>query len=112
MSNIIKKCRGAFYSLGCAGLAFPGASAVICGRVRVSSVLHNYGLDLLDISRTSLTKLESTQGTLIKPAMGIGKRSYHSKLLEAMDISTVKLIVQNMTLSLFNRISKVDCPET
>ncbi len=101
-----------FYSIGCAGLAFPGTSADVNTYLWKSACVPSltYGLDLLDLSRASVNKLESTQGTLIKQAMGIGKRSHHTKLLAAMDIPPVQHIVDNMTLSLFNRIFKVDSP--
>ena len=108
----MKKCSCAFYSLGCAGLAFPGISADVKSYLWKSVCVHSltYGLDLMCISKASMAKLESKQGLLIKQAMGIGKRSHHSKLLEAMNILPVEHTVQNMTLSLFHRIMQCDCP--
>ena len=55
-------------------------------------------------------KLESTQGSLVKRYLGIGKRSHHSSLLKASGISRIPNIVCNKTLSLLNRIFKLNTP--
>lgn len=99
----IKKCRGAFYSLGCAGMSFPGTSAdvktCLWNSVCVPSL--TYGLDLLPLSKRAMDKMESVQGSLVKQAFGISKRSHHSKLLEALNIKTIRQRVRDTTLSLF-----------
>ena len=69
-----------------------------------------YGTEAMYLSNTNVQKLNSLQGTLIKQSMGIGKRSHHSYLLSALSIKPCADIVKERTLSLFNRIFKVESP--
>ena len=56
--------------------------------------------------------MESCQGSLVKQFSGIGKRSHHSKLLQALHIPLVKSIihVRDRTLTFFNQILKTENP--
>ena len=52
-----------------------------------------YGLNVIDISNSSMQKIRSIQGSIIKICFGIGAsflRSRHSKLLQTMTIIPVK----------------------
>jgi hypothetical protein len=69
-----------------------------------------YGLDVLPIAEGLCASLDSLQGTLIKQSLGLGKRSHHSKLIQAMGIPTIRETIQQMTLALYYRVFQVDSP--
>ena len=48
-----------------------------------------YGLDAINLSAPVLTKLQNTQGSIMKRVCGIQKRSHHTRLLRAIDIPDV-----------------------
>ena len=56
--------------------------------------------------------MESYQGTAVKQFLGIGKRSHHSNLLEALYIPTVKSIVDRNVpvLSMYYRVFQTESP--
>ena len=69
-----------------------------------------YGSDSLHYNDTDIKRLDSLQGTFIKRAMGIRKRSHHSDILNALSIPKIHELRINNILSLYNRIFKVDSP--
>ena len=69
-----------------------------------------FGLDTIAVSKRNMVELESTQGTMVKRFLGIGKRSHHSPLLRALDIPRISDSITLKTLSLFNRSFKVESP--
>ena len=48
-----------------------------------------YGLDAINFSAPVLNKLQNTQGSIMKRVCGIPKRSHHTQLLRALDITVV-----------------------
>ena len=103
--NRIAKCRASYYSLAGSGLAYPGlnseAKAYLWKTICVSSLV--YGLDTVPLSRGDANLLSSTQGTLVKSFMGLGKRHHHTKLLRALQIKEVMSVIQNQTLESYHR---------
>jgi hypothetical protein len=69
-----------------------------------------YGLDCLNVNKSNVDKLETTQGNLIKQSMGLSKRVHSTELLASLGISKVCELLQKNTVSLFSRIVKVDTP--
>ena len=69
-----------------------------------------YGCESLNISHNELYNLESLQGTLIKQALGLSKRSHHSNILEALNIPKLGETINEHVLSLYYRIYCVESP--
>ena len=63
-----------------------------------------YGLDCLDVDNKGLNRLESTQGSIIKSALSLRKRSHHSQVLKALDTPTIKDIITHRNISLIHGI--------
>ena len=57
-----------------------------------------------------MQKLDSIQGKLIKQNLGLSKRSHNTELLQTMNISNVKSIVNRNVLSLYNIIFNLETP--
>ena len=112
VDNRIKMCRQNYFGLANVGLSYPGLSTAVKTHLwkTICSPILTYGLDTQGVSKACLTKLESTQGTLVKRYLGIGKRSHHSSLLKSLHIPKVQTVMQDKTLSLFQRIFQVQSP--
>ena len=108
----INNCRRSFYNLAEVGLKFPGLSpqskSYLWKSVCVPTLV--YGLDVLPLKASQINQLNSFQGGLLKQCLGLGKRSRHSKLLQAMNIKPIEHIFKEMTSSLFSRIFNMDGP--
>ena len=112
INNRMKSCRGSYYSLANAGLCYPGLSTeskvYLWKTVCVPSL--TYGCEAVALSDRHISLMESCQGSLVKQFSGIGKRSHHSKLLQALHIPPVKSIIRDRTLTFFNHIFKTENP--
>ena len=110
INSRIEKCKQVFYSLKDVGMAYPGCASdvkaytwnTVCQPVLI------YGLDSLSMSQSSLDKLESTQGTLLKQCIGLNKRSKSSNLLQALCVPKVKDRLKQSIASLLKRVFAVD----
>ena len=65
-----------------------------------------YGQESLHVCKTALHRLESTQATSVKHALGIPKRNHSSHILCALNIAKVSDTITRNTLSLWYRIFK------
>ena len=78
-------------------MSYPGldsqSKAYLWKSVLVCAPCLTFGCDSLFLNECNEMKLDSTQGTLVKQCLGLGKRSHHSHLLGALDICKVNLIV-------------------
>ena len=104
----IQLCRLNYYSLGNTGLSYPGLDTEVKTHIwkSICTPILTYGLETLSLSNSSISQLESTQGTFVKRYVGIGKRSHNTSLLKALDIPRVADHIAVKTLSLFNRCFK------
>ena len=57
-----------------------------------------------------IDNVQATQGRIMKHVCGLGKRSRHSALLQALGISNAGNVISECTKSLFNRICSTDSP--
>ena len=112
IENRINKCRQSFYGLGNIGMSYPGATPGVQAYLykSICQPTLTYGLESMNCSKAQMQKLDSTQGKLIKQSRGLSKRSHNTELLQAMNISNVKSIVNRNVLSLYNRIFKLETP--
>ena len=69
-----------------------------------------YGLDAVDLNKNMMKKLENAQGGIMKRVCGIPKRSHHTQLLQALNISSVNNMLVKSVTSLYTRIFKVNSP--
>ena len=69
-----------------------------------------YGMKSIDLSRSDLKQLKTTQGNVIKQIMGVKKRAHHSNLLKALKIPPVEEVIANNLLRLYKHIFKTDTP--
>ena len=112
IENRIGKCRRAFHSLKQYGLCYPGlntVSKVALYKTACQPVL-TYGLDTLDVNQSNLNLLEKLQGNIVKQFLGVGDRCHHSNLVRALEIKSVKEIIEKSTVSMFSRSFNVDSP--
>ena len=95
-----------------AGMSYPGmnsqAKSYLWKTVGVPCL--TYGMNTVNLSPRNLSQLGSTQGTLVKGCLGLGKRHRHSRLLRALNIPPVSHIIKLDTASLIYRLSKIDSP--
>jgi len=106
----MQNCRKSFYNLNDLGMAFPGLNPEVKAYLWRSVCLPTllYGCDSICVSNSDLNRLQSVQGTLIKQALGLGKRSHHSALLEALNIDNVQYNVNQRSLSMFYKVMSYD----
>ncbi len=69
-----------------------------------------YGVDCLSLSDKCINSLQSTQGCVMKQVCGLGKRSRHSAILQALNIAPASMLINDSTKSLFTRICTTDSP--
>ncbi len=106
------KCRHSFYSLSPVGIVYSG------GSVYVQSYLYKhicqpsltYGLECISIPNKDLQSVNTVQGKLIKPSLGLRKHSHNTQLLEVMSIKSVTDIIAMNTVGQYHRIFKVASP--
>ena len=71
----------------------------------------NYGLDLCYLKNKTLNLLESSQSTLLKSNLGLGKFCRSGPLLDAMNVERVSSIYWKMKFSFFKQVKlhKLTC---
>ena len=108
----IKSARESLFGLSPVGMAYPGLDTDVKVHLWKSMCLPAllYGCEALNIDNSGFTALNSAQGKSLKTILGIGKRSHHGKLLQALSIKTVKDVVKERTLSFYHRVFKVESP--
>ena len=101
----VEKC---FYALNALGCKVEQLSPYTVARLYKCYCLPilNYGLDNLKVSRACIKRLESRQGTLIKYALGMGKRSHHTALITALDIETISNLCNRVKICLVKHLGK------
>ena len=108
----ISKARQAFFSLGGAGMPYPGLpvdiKTALYKAVCVPSLY--YGLETVSISDASTKKIDSFQGFLIKKCLGLSKYNRHSVLLRSLDIKKAASCLQKASCDLWRRVFVCDSP--
>ena len=61
----------------------------------------------LNLTKKNIVDLESAQGSIVKNALGISKRSHHSSLLKALNIPKLQSLLNAETVSLARRVFQV-----
>ena len=108
VDNRIRKCQQSQYGLNKCGMVYPEASSdvkcylwnSICAPVLL------YGLDCLNLNKSNVDKLETTQGNLIKQSMGLSKRVHSTELLASLGISKVYELPRNILYIYFLELLK------
>ena len=108
----IQTARRRMLGLTSIGMSYPGLAADVKAYLwnSIGAPTMLYGMDSILLSNKALNKLKSTQGSIIKKAMGFYKRSHHSSLLQAMKIPPVTDLINRSTGNLFHRIFQVESP--
>ena len=106
------KCRRAFYSLRDVGLSYPGSSVEVKGYLwkSICQPVLLYGIETLNISSSTMQKLESQQGSLIKQCLGLSKRQRSSSLLQALEVRKIEDRLKQFSAALLKRIFQVNSP--
>ena len=113
VDNRIKKCRNCFYGLRESGMSYPGLASEAKSHIW-KTVLRPclfYGCETIELSNRNVSSLETLQSNLIKSVHGLGARSHHSKLLQALNIPTISEVVKQNVMSLFNILFKIEKTE-
>ena len=94
------------------GMSYPGlcasAKSYIWKSVGVPTLL--YATECIHLNSGNLRDFKSCQGTIIKQAMGLGKRRHHTNLLSALNIPSLEAVIKKNTLNFYKRIFKVESP--
>ena len=108
-----KACRQTMYGLAEIGCSYPGGLAtdvkLHLWKTMGQPVLTS-GLETIPLSGKHLNTLESIQGSILKKILGFPKRSHHSRLVLACNTKPMSHIIKQNTLSLWQRIFRVDSP--
>ena len=108
----IQKCKRSVYSLSNIGMSYPGlntASKVHLFKSICQPTLM-YGTECLDLNTKCINSIQSAQGSVMKQVCGLGKRSHHSAILQALEITHASTHINDSTKSLFKRICSTDSP--
>ena len=62
------------------------------------------------MSKRCLKQLESTQSSTIKRILGFSQRSHHSNVFRAVNICSIKTLIDKAVLSLWYRVFQVKTP--
>ena len=114
-SHVNNRCaatRRAIYRLAGAGMSYPGLGSQLKAYLwrTVGIPCLTYGMSCVNLSSGNMKQLESAQGKTIKSCLGLGKRHHHSRLLQALNISTISRSVVRDVASLVFRVSRVKSP--
>ena len=93
-------------------MCYPGVYSRVKSHVWQSVCLPTliYGLDNISLHTQDISSLESIQGTILKSWLGLNKRQHHSKLIEALGLSSVMQLVTEKTIRLFSRLLQTETP--
>ena len=69
-----------------------------------------YAMECLNLSAADIKMLNSCQGEVLKRVCGFNKRSHHSKLLDALNISRAEEIIKTRAINLYRSIFIIDSP--
>ena len=72
--------------------------------------VHDLRTCVIPLPDEALKTLDSHQASLVKQSLGLPKRSHHSKLLRALNITPVSEVVRGMKAAHFNRLMKTHSP--
>ena len=112
VSSRMNKCKRSMFSLSNIGMSYPGLNTN--SKVHLYKTICQptlmYGLDCLSLTKRNIDDVQATQGRIMKHVCGLGKRSRHSALLQALGISNAGNVISECTKSLFNRICSTDSP--
>ena len=64
----------------------------------------------IHVSNPSMKSLDSFQGSILKQVLGFNKRSHHSCILHALNISPIEEVIHYNTRSLLHRVALVQFP--
>ena len=108
----IQKCTRSVYSLSNVGMCYPGLNTV--SKVHLYKTICQptlmYGSECLAINDKCVNGMQSAQGSIMKQVCGLGKRSHHSALLQALDIPHASTYINDNVKSLFTRVCSTDSP--
>ena len=109
----ILKCRQSYYGLSCIGMPYPGLPVDLKCHIwqTICRPILTFGLETMFLSKTMLSRLNSLQGSIIKNFLALSKQSRHSKLLQALNISSIETTVKRQSLSLLKKkkLCKISC---
>ena len=113
ISSRMQSSRRAMFGMGitCSNEAIiPSVKAYLWKSVGVPSLV--YALGTCNLNQSDLKLLESFQGTMIKNSLYLGKRCHHSALLKALEVPSIKSLIEKQRISLLKRVFRVKSPYT
>ena len=108
----IRKCQQGMFKLSSMGLSYPGLNSDVKAFLwnSIGSPILTYGMESIQLSKSNIKELKTTQGNIIKRVMGINKRSHNSDLLKALSIPSIEDLIQINCLRLYKNVFKTDTP--
>ena len=112
IKNRVRACNQSVFKFTTAGLSYPGLSCVVKNHIwnTINCPVLTYGLETLQISKTELNELKSTQGSIIKRGLGLSKRSHYHCVLQACNISPIENVIRDNAARLFHNIFQSNTP--
>ena len=112
INNIISKCRKSFFGLSDAGMSYPGADASIKKHLWTTICRPTllYGMECVELSKTTLSRLETVQGNHLKQSLGLSKTARTSYLLDSLNIPRIQSVLSKKCATFYHSIFKCDTP--
>ena len=108
----VQKCKRSMFALSNVGMCYPGLSVASKTYLfhTVCKPTLMYGVECIKSTKRNIHDLHSAQGFVMKNVCGLSKRSRHSALLQALDITNAEESVNAATKSLYKRLCATDSP--
>ena len=108
----IRACNQSVFKFSTAGSLYPGLNCDVKTHLwnTINCPVLTYGLETINISKTELEELQSTQGTIVKRGLGLSKRSHYHRVLQACNIPPIEEVIANNTARLYHNIFQCETP--
>lgn len=112
INNRAGAARRAFYRAISRGVSYPGLATDVKAhlwRTWVAPVM-SYGVVTLPITVNHLKSMDTLQAKQVKQFMGLGHRTHHTNLMQALGIDKMSSVITKALRSFFYRVMSADTP--
>jgi NAD-dependent DNA ligase len=93
-------------------MSYPGADASI--KKHLWTTIYRptllYGMECVELSKTTLSRLETVQGNHLKQSLGLSKTARASYLLDSLNIPHIQSVLSKKCATFYHSIFKCDTP--
>jgi len=93
-------------------MSYPGADASIKKHLWTTICRPTllYGMECVELSKTTLSRLETVQGNHLKQSLGLSKTARTSYLLDSLNIPRIQSVLSKKCATFYHSIFKCDTP--